>query len=254
MLSSMIEQINGTFNEMDNQQIFSVVIGTLTLYYIYFYVFFTTLRAQFSFRYYYLRAYSAFFNLYDFIFTNGCKKKKKVWFNDPSNVAENRLDTHTQLRMLDSVENVLFEDGNIETDSFLFSNMNASNIVEKFNDLNNSSRWTSLLDGDDWLFFLKEKPLPEDLSFSKIDYDDSSWSNIKVPLCWERNGFGQTIYTNIAYPELDKYIFKRPIVSYEKNETGLYRKYFQLPNFQPQSSALLFHHDVYPREFFQFLL
>ena len=244
MLSSMIEQINGTFNEMDNQQIFSVVIGTLTLYYIYFYVFFTTLRAQFSFRYYYLRAYSAFFNLYDFIFTNGCKKKKKVWFNDPSNVAENRLDTHTQLRMLDSVENVLFEDGNIETDSFLFSNMNASNIVEKFNDLNNSSRWTSLLDGDDWLFFLKEKPLPEDLSFSKIDYDDSSWSNIKVPLCWERNGFGQTIYTNIAYPELDKYIFKRPIVSYEKNETGLYRKYFQLPNewnVEDRYVTILFH-------------
>ena len=38
--------------------------------------------------------------------------------------------------------------------------------------------------------------------------------------------------------------FKRPIVSYEKNETGLYRKYFQLPNewnVEDRYVTILFH-------------
>ena len=132
--------------------------------------------------------------------------------------------------MLESVEATLFDQGDILSDSFLFSEINVDNILDKFKYLNNCSKWTLLLDGDDWLFFLTDKPLMEDVSFAEVEYDDSSWSNVQVPMSWQRNGFGQTIYTNIAYPTLDNCMFKRPLVSYNSNETGLYRKYFSLPN------------------------
>ena len=171
---------------------------------------------RFSWRYWFLRVYGAFFDVYDFIITHKCRKQKKVWFNDPSKVDENRLATHTQLRMLESVEGTLFDQGDILSDSFLFSGINVDNMLDKFRYLNNCSKWTLFLDGDDWLFFLTDKPLMEDVSFAEVEYDDSSWSNVQVPLSWQRNGFGQTIYTNIAYPTLDNCAFKRPLVSYEQ--------------------------------------
>ena len=94
------------------------------------------------------------------------------------------------------------------------------------------------------IIFLTDKPLMEDVSFAEVEYDDSSWSNVQVPMSWQRNGFGQTIYTNIAYPTIDNCMFKRPLVSYNINETGLYRKYFSLQNdwdFDDRLVTIMFH-------------
>ncbi len=72
--------------------------------------------------------------------------------------------------------------------------------------------------------------------FYESSFDDSSWSDIKVPGNWENQGFGYPIYVNATYeftsrgfpPFWD--IPNPPYVPEEFNPTGTYRREFEIPN------------------------
>lgn len=72
--------------------------------------------------------------------------------------------------------------------------------------------------------------------FQDPGFDDSGWSNIRVPGNWEVQGFGVPIYVNTTYeftspghaPYWDKP--NPPLVPEAFNPTGTYRKVFTLPD------------------------
>ncbi len=70
----------------------------------------------------------------------------------------------------------------------------------------------------DFCWFENVESLPEDL-FAELDF-----SGIQVPGCWQMQGYGFPQYTNSAYP----IPFDPPYVSRE-NQTGLYRRFFHVP-------------------------
>lgn len=74
-----------------------------------------------------------------------------------------------------------------------------------------ASSYYKLLNGDDWRFSWAEKPADrigvKDETFADVDYDDSSWDTITVPLSWQvvkdEDGnfkYDQPIYANQDYP------------------------------------------------------
>ena len=79
------------------------------------------------------------------------------------------------------------------------------------------------LDGD-WKFsFFGDRTLaPEDYHLTPGGAD--SWAEIPVPSCWERQGYGYPIYTNIPYPFPDT-----PPAINRDNPVGFYLKEFELP-------------------------
>ncbi|MCA9236240.1 MAG: DUF4981 domain-containing protein [Planctomycetales bacterium] len=62
-----------------------------------------------------------------------------------------------------------------------------------------SSPYVKLLNGT-WKFNYVGTPQERPLEFFKADFDASDWDDIAVPSNWERQGFGQPIYTNVTYP------------------------------------------------------
>ncbi|OMI36916.1 glycoside hydrolase family 2 TIM barrel-domain containing protein [Streptomyces sparsogenes] len=61
--------------------------------------------------------------------------------------------------------------------------------------------------------------------FQDPEFDDDSWDALPVPSHWQLRGYGRPVYLNIAYPiPLDP-----PFVP-EENETGDYRRVFDLPD------------------------
>jgi len=72
--------------------------------------------------------------------------------------------------------------------------------------------------------------------FQDPGFDDSQWSNIRVPGNWEVQGFGVPIYVNTTYeftsPGYAPYWDKPnpPLVPETFNPTGTYRKEFTLPD------------------------
>ncbi len=88
-----------------------------------------------------------------------------------------------------------------------------------------------------------ERPVDD---FQNPEYDDSRWSDIRVPGNWEVEGFGVPIYVNLSYeftspghaPYWDKP--NPPMVPEAFNPTGTYRKEFILPdNWQQQEIILV---------------
>lgn len=62
-----------------------------------------------------------------------------------------------------------------------------------------SSPYVKLLNGT-WKFHYVGSPDERPQDFYKTDFDASGWDDIAVPSNWERQGFGQPIYTNVTYP------------------------------------------------------
>ena len=85
-----------------------------------------------------------------------------------------------------------------------------------------SGRYLGL--GGAWRFYLADRPdlLPGD--FWEIDYDDTDWDDLAVPSCWQMEGYGIPVYTNVNYP----IPYDPPFVP-DENAVGCYRKYFRLP-------------------------
>lgn len=87
-----------------------------------------------------------------------------------------------------------------------------------------SSPWVIRLDGK-WRFEWSPAPSPVPSGFESTGFDDSDWTEIDVPSCWELQGHGIPIYTNVQYP----FPCDPPHVPKDDNPTGRYRLRFEVP-------------------------
>lgn len=102
------------------------------------------------------------------------------------------------------------------------------------------SPYVKLLDGT-WKFKYVGTPDKRPTDFYKEDYQVSDWNDIQVPSNWERQGFGQPIYTNVTYP-----FDKNPpfIAGHNGNPVGSYRRTFTVPaEWSKQGRRILLHFD-----------
>ena len=93
-----------------------------------------------------------------------------------------------------------------------------------------NSPYYKLLNGK-WNFYYVDayKDLPANIEQPGAGI---AWKEINVPGNWERQGYGTAIYVNESYEFDDKmFKFKKnpPLVPYEDNEVGSYRRTFKIP-------------------------
>jgi len=70
---------------------------------------------------------------------------------------------------------------------------------------------------------------PED--FYKSEFNDSQWDEIEVPCVWQLKGYGKPIYLcSSEPPQVSTVKSKIPEISHKKNEIGIYRRSFTLPD------------------------
>ncbi|MER7581157.1 glycoside hydrolase family 2 TIM barrel-domain containing protein [Kitasatospora sp. NPDC097691] len=75
-----------------------------------------------------------------------------------------------------------------------------------------------------WAFRFSPTLHGEPDGFQDPEFDDGSWDALPVPSHWQLRGYGRPIYLNVSYPiPLDP-----PFVP-DENETGDYRRVFDLP-------------------------
>ncbi|MBX3433514.1 MAG: DUF4981 domain-containing protein [Pirellulales bacterium] len=88
------------------------------------------------------------------------------------------------------------------------------------------SPYVKLLNGT-WKFKYVGTPEERPRDFFKTEFDAAGWDDIAVPANWERQGFGQPIYTNVNYP-----FNKNPpfIAGDNGNPVGSYRTTFTVPD------------------------
>jgi beta-galactosidase len=86
------------------------------------------------------------------------------------------------------------------------------------------SPYVMLLNGQ-WQFNWAAVPEESPADFYLPGYDVTSWDSIKVPGCWQMQGFGFAKFRNV------KQTFKSdpPRVPYDDNPVGSYRRTFKLP-------------------------
>ncbi len=75
--------------------------------------------------------------------------------------------------------------------------------------------------------------------FEVPGFDDSSWAVMPVPGIWELNGYGDPLYVNHPYAWIGHYENNPPIVPYEQNHLGQYRRHFSLDKEQAKSKVVL---------------
>ena len=84
-----------------------------------------------------------------------------------------------------------------------------------------------------WQFNWVPKPEDRPADFYKTSFDASSWKTIPVPSCWEMQGYGTPIYTNVTYPIKNQPPFIRGQEGYtvmnEPNAVGSYRRTITVP-------------------------
>jgi len=76
-----------------------------------------------------------------------------------------------------------------------------------------------------WKFHWVGSPVSRPKAFHEESFDDTTWSTIEVPSCWEISGYGIPIYTNVTYP----YPANPPHIPHDYNPVGSYRRQFTLP-------------------------
>lgn len=81
-----------------------------------------------------------------------------------------------------------------------------------------------LLNGQ-WKFHWVGKPAVRPTDFMNPDFDDSQWAEIRVPSCWEMEGYGVPIYSNVRFP----HGANPPFIPHEYNPVGSYRREFEVP-------------------------
>lgn len=114
---------------------------------------------------------------------------------------------------------------------FSINNLSGHTLLIPFKDMpnENSSNETSpfyqSLNGT-WEFAFYTNPLNTPKEFVNTDYNSTNWDSIAVPSNWQMKGFGRRIYTNQMHP----FTCNPPFVPNEGNETGLYRKWFEISN------------------------
>lgn len=97
-----------------------------------------------------------------------------------------------------------------------------------------ASTFYKSLDGN-WKFHWSSWPQKRPVNFYKLDYDVSSWKDIKVPSNWEIEGYGTPFYSNYHYVFQKDFphVMSTPPVNYttytERNPVGSYRRDFEIP-------------------------
>ncbi|MBN2028820.1 DUF4981 domain-containing protein [bacterium] len=87
-----------------------------------------------------------------------------------------------------------------------------------------------------WKFNWVKHPNLRPVDFYRNDFDVRTWDEIPVPSCWEMEGYGTPIYTNVTYPfeTNPPIILGNPPDNYtqnkEPNPVGSYRREFNLPD------------------------
>ncbi len=76
-----------------------------------------------------------------------------------------------------------------------------------------------------WKFCFLEAPEFSPENFEKKDFQLDKWEDIKVPSCWQIEGYGQMHYTDLYY----LFPINPPYVP-TKNPTGIYKRKFKLDN------------------------
>ncbi|WP_185957415.1 glycoside hydrolase family 2 TIM barrel-domain containing protein [Saccharicrinis carchari] len=76
----------------------------------------------------------------------------------------------------------------------------------------------------DWKFNFTPDSKNRSIDFVRTEFDASGWDDIKVPSCWEMQGYGTPIYTNDVYP----FTPNAPFID-RTNPVGSYIKEFTLP-------------------------
>lgn len=91
-------------------------------------------------------------------------------------------------------------------------------------DVEASARFLSL--NGQWKFHFSATVQGAPAGFEDPSYDVSGWANMPVPANWQAEGFGQPKYNNWRYP----FPPNRPLVPHDDNETGSYRRQFDVPD------------------------
>ena len=108
-------------------------------------------------------------------------------------------------------------------DYFAYEDMESARKGEK----KESSRFMSI-EGN-WKFNFVKNAYDKPQDFFAEGYDDSKWTDFKVPGLFEMNGYGDRIYTNVTYPWNNEYPINPPIVGERDNYVGSYRQSFNIP-------------------------
>ncbi|MEI6877295.1 MAG: sugar-binding domain-containing protein, partial [Spirochaetota bacterium] len=90
--------------------------------------------------------------------------------------------------------------------------------------LDETDPWRLSLDGT-WRFALARNPDDRPVDFSDPAFDDSAWTDHRVPGTWTLQGFDKPHYTNVIMP----FGNVPPSAPARENPTGLYRVAFDLP-------------------------
>jgi len=86
-----------------------------------------------------------------------------------------------------------------------------------------------------WKFHWSPTPQGRVKDFYRLPFNDSSWTDFKVPANWENNGYGTPIYVSAGYPfRIDPpRVMSEPKKTYttfvERNPVGQYRREFACP-------------------------
>lgn len=112
---------------------------------------------------------------------------------------------------------------------------------------NHSSRVLSL--NGQWSFNWVSAPGKRPKNFYKPSYNVKGWKQITVPSCWEMQGYGTPIYTNVTLPYRNNPPFIQPQNRYtavsEPNAVGSYRRDFTLPQGWKGDRVLIHFNGVY---------
>jgi beta-galactosidase len=90
-----------------------------------------------------------------------------------------------------------------------------------------ASPWFRSLNGV-WKFQYSASPAARPAGFERPSFDDTPWSDIRVPGNWELQGFGMPIYSNSRYPFAHD--ARNPRAQRNDNPVGSYRTVFEVPS------------------------
>lgn len=80
-----------------------------------------------------------------------------------------------------------------------------------------------------WKFYWQMGLDHEPADAQRVDFDDSAWGEIKVPSCWQMQGYSQPYYYASTFPRaISRSKGKIPSVDYSMQEIGIYRRTFTL--------------------------
>jgi len=77
-----------------------------------------------------------------------------------------------------------------------------------------------------WKFKWTKNPAEADIDFFKNNFNVNEWTDIEVPGCWQLQGFGTPIYTNVKYPFRP---VNPPYIPNDNNPVGSYKRTFEIP-------------------------